>query len=160
MAAIATRPTPELQVEEKELDQSELLKLHNSSSSDPFVMPSQRGLVATAPGFDHEAFLDMVAEDAMFLQREKLRRILARNADVEYLQRHGLGGRTDADSFRKCVPVVKYADLEEDIMRIVNGEKTPIFTVDPITDFNLRSAVVVLVIGTCYTILSTHFCIS
>lgn len=146
MAAVATRSAPEMQVEEKrkELDQSELLKLHNSSSSDPFVMPSQRGLVTAAPGFDHEAFLDMLAEDAMFLQREKLRQILARNADVEYLQRHGLGGRTDADSFRKCLPVVKYVDLEEDIMRIVNGEKTPIFTVDPITDFNFRSAAVVV----------------
>ena len=40
--------------------------------------------------------------------------------------------------------VVKYVDLEEDIMRIVNGEKTPIFTVDPITDFNFRSVVVVV----------------
>ena len=52
----------------------------------------------------------------MSIQQEKLREILGRNAEVEYLQRHGMGWRADVESFRQCVPVVSYGDVEEDIM--------------------------------------------
>jgi hypothetical protein len=79
----------------------------------------------------------------MNIQQEKLREILGRNAEVEYLQRHGMGGRADVESFRQCVPVVSYGDVEEDIMKLVQGkdldQKRPILTVDPITHFNIRS---------------------
>lgn len=126
-APAATKPT-----------NSGLLKLHRDGV--PFVFPSKRGIDPTAPEFDPEDFLNLLGEDVMFIQHEKLRQILELQADVEYLRRVGLNGSTDVGSFRKCVPVVSYSDLEADITRVVNGEKTPIFTVDPITSLNLRSA--------------------
>lgn len=115
---------------------AELLQLQRDGI--PFIMPHRRGINTTAPDFDCEDYIDLVSEDVMLIQHEKLREILEVQGNVEYLQRHGLNGRTDAESFRKCLPVVTYADIEDDIMRLVNGEKTHIFTVDPITNFNLR----------------------
>jgi hypothetical protein len=53
--------------------------------------------------FDPEEFLDKLCEEAMSIQREKLREILGRNAEVEYLQRPGLGGRTDVESFDQAM---------------------------------------------------------
>lgn len=109
-----------------------------------FVLPSRRGINPEDPGFNPDEFLDTVCEQSMSIQREKLREILARNAEVEYLQRHGLAGRTDVESFRKCIPVVSYSDLEEDIMKLVNGDenqiKKPILTVDPILFIHIRSS--------------------
>lgn len=127
-APAATRPR---------LDQGELLQLQRDGI--PFIMPHRRGIDTTAPDFDFETYLDLVSEDVMLIQHEKLREILEVQGNVEYLQRHGLNGRTDAESFRKCLPVVTYADIQDDMMRLVNGEKTHIFTMDPITDFNLSS---------------------
>ena len=109
-----------------------------------FLLPSRRGINPEDPRFDPEEFLDMLCEQGMAIQREKLREIVARNSEVEYLQRHGLAGRTDVESFRQCVPVVTYSDVEEDIMKLVNGnqeEKRPIFSVEPISQFNIRSPV-------------------
>lgn len=117
---------------------TQLLQLH--ASGVPFVMPSKRGIDTTAPDFDTESFLDLLGEDVMYLQHTKLREILKLQANTEYLQRHGLNGRTDVESFRKSVPIVSYGDLEADILRLVRGEtKAAIFTVDPITHFNFRS---------------------
>ncbi|KAG0603026.1 hypothetical protein M758_10G060100 [Ceratodon purpureus] len=116
---------------------AEKLQLHRDGVH--FVMPMRRGIDPTAPGFDPEDFLDLLAEDVMYIQHEKLREILEVQANVEYLQRHGLNGRTDVESFRKCVPVVSYGDLEDEIMRLVNGEKNPILSVDPIISFNFSS---------------------
>jgi hypothetical protein len=113
-----------------------LLQLHRDGV--PFVQPSRRGIDPSAPGFDPEDFLDLLAEDVMCIQHAKLREILEVQADVEYLRRHGLDGRTDVESFRKCVPVVSYGDLEGDVTRLVNGDQSPILTVDPIIAFNMR----------------------
>ena len=109
------------------------------TDSDVFVMPSKRGIDMTDPHFDPEEFMDMFAREFASIQRERLREILARNASVEYLQRHGLNGWTDVESFRRLVPVVTYADLESDMMSLVNGKTTaPILTVDPIESFVIR----------------------
>ena len=109
------------------------------TDSDVFVMPSNRGIDMTDPQFDPEEFMDMLTREFASIQREKLREILARNASVEYLQRHRLNGRTDVESFRRLVPVVTYEDLESDIMSLVNGKTTaPILTVDPIESFIIR----------------------
>lgn len=114
------------------------------AADDLFILPTRRGINPEDPGFDPEEFLDMLCEQGMAIQREKLREIVARNSEVEYLQRHGLAGRTDVESFRQCLPVVTYSDLEEDIMKLVNGhqeEKRPIFSVEPISHFNIRSPI-------------------
>jgi hypothetical protein len=115
----------------------------SSSSSvekeDGFVMPSRRDTDFTAPDFDPDAFLDLVAADVGLIQRQKLHDILSRNANVEYLQRHGLNGRTDVASFKQCVPVINYQDVETDILRLVNSDTSaPILTAEPIVEFQLR----------------------
>jgi len=116
----------------------------SSSSSvekeeDGFVMPSRRDIDFTAPDFDPDAFLDLVAADVGLIQRQKLHDILSRNANVEYLQRHGLNGRTDVASFKQCVPVINYQDVETDILRLVNGDTSaPILTAEPVIEFQLR----------------------
>ncbi|CAK9862846.1 unnamed protein product [Sphagnum jensenii] len=99
----------------------------------------KRGINCQAPDFDPQGFVDLVAEDVGLIQRMKLQEILSHNGNVEYLQRHGLNGRTDAASFKKCVPVVSYADMQPDILRLVNGETAPILTADPISEFSLSS---------------------
>ncbi|CAM6025539.1 unnamed protein product, partial [Sphagnum balticum] len=91
------------------------------------------------PCFDPDEFIDSIAEDLEVIQRLKLEEILTRNANVEYLQRHGLNGRTDVASFKQCLPVVTYSDLEPDILRLVNGDSTPIFNADPVSAFFLST---------------------
>ncbi|CAK9208572.1 unnamed protein product [Sphagnum troendelagicum] len=103
-------------------------------------MPSRRDTDFTAPDFDPDAFLDLVAADVGLIQRQKLHDILSRNANVEYLQRHGLNGRTDVASFKQCLPVINYQDVETDILRLVNGDTSaPILTAEPIVEFQLSS---------------------
>jgi hypothetical protein len=119
-------------------------------SNSPFVMPMKRGINCEAPDFDPQGFVDLVAEDVGLIQRMKLQEILSHNANVEYLQRHGLNGRTDAASFKKCVPVVSYADMQPDILRLVNGETALILTADPISEFSLRDNGWKIEIHTCH----------
>ncbi|XP_058734842.1 indole-3-acetic acid-amido synthetase GH3.6-like [Vicia villosa] len=69
------------------------------------------------------------------IQERVLGEILSASADVEYLQRYGLDGRTDRKSFKKMVPVVCYEDLKVDIDRIANGDTSPILCSKPISEF-------------------------
>jgi len=91
--------------------------------------------------FDLEKVIEefeSLTKDAENVQKETLRRILEVNASAEYLQSLGLNGRTDPESFKACVPLVTYKDLEPYINRIVDGDFSPILTGKPITDISLR----------------------
>ncbi|MCL7044729.1 hypothetical protein MKW94_018639 [Papaver nudicaule] len=67
-------------------------------------------------------FIEQVTTDAEQVQQSVLSEILSRNALVDYLQRHGLDGRTDRETFKKMLPVITYEDLKPDIDRIIaNG---------------------------------------
>lgn len=91
--------------------------------------------------FDGErviAEFEELTRDAAAVQRETLRRILAENAGVEYLQDLGLDGRTDLDSFRACVPLATHADIEHYIARIADGDTSAVLTAKPITSISLR----------------------
>ncbi|XP_020249642.1 probable indole-3-acetic acid-amido synthetase GH3.8 [Asparagus officinalis] len=66
-------------------------------------------------------FIDEVTKDVGRLQDRVLAEILSKNADTEYLQRHGLGGATDGATFKAKIPVVTYDDLRPDIERIANA---------------------------------------
>lgn len=81
---------------------------------------------------------ELMSRNARETQLELLRKILERNANVEYLQRQGLNGRTDEASFKACVPVSTYANIEADVDRIADGDTSPICCVDPPTSFALR----------------------
>ncbi|KAF3794282.1 hypothetical protein EJ110_NYTH01181 [Nymphaea thermarum] len=65
-----------------------------------------------------------------------LAEILRQNAHTEYLQqRCGLGGSTDRQTFKAKVPMVTYDDLKPVILRIANGDRFPILSAHPISEF-------------------------
>ncbi|OVA14438.1 GH3 auxin-responsive promoter [Macleaya cordata] len=80
-------------------------------------------------------FIEDVTTNADEVQKRVLSEILSRSAHVEYLQRHGLDGHTDRETFKKVMPVITYEDLKPDINRIANGDTTPILCGQPITEF-------------------------
>ncbi|XP_024534171.1 indole-3-acetic acid-amido synthetase GH3.5 [Selaginella moellendorffii] len=80
-------------------------------------------------------FIEKVTSEAAEVQSAVLSAILERNAHTEYLKRHGLNGRTDKTSFRQCLPVITYEDLEPEIQRIANGDTSPILSAHPISEF-------------------------
>ncbi|XP_010520883.1 PREDICTED: indole-3-acetic acid-amido synthetase GH3.6 [Tarenaya hassleriana] len=80
-------------------------------------------------------FIEDVTANADAVQRRVLEEILTRNADVEYLKRHGLGGRTDRGSFKRLMPVITYEDIQTDINRIANGDTSPILSSKPVSEF-------------------------
>lgn len=94
-----------------------------------------------APGAHREAleFIEHVTANAGKVQRRVLAEILAQNAPAEYLRRYGVSCSLDAvDSFRRCVPLVTYEDLQPDILRIANGDTSPILSGKPISEFLTR----------------------
>ncbi|KVI02219.1 Actin-binding FH2 [Cynara cardunculus var. scolymus] len=80
-------------------------------------------------------FIEDVTSNPDDVQLRILSDILTQNADVEYLHRHGFSGQTDRETFKKLIPVVTYEDLQPDITRIANGDKSPILSSHPISEF-------------------------
>ncbi|OVA05552.1 GH3 auxin-responsive promoter [Macleaya cordata] len=80
-------------------------------------------------------FIEDVTTNAEEVQKRVLFEILSRSAHVEYLQRHGLDGHTDRETFKKVMPVITYEDLQPDINRIANGDTSPIISAHPISEF-------------------------
>ena len=75
-------------------------------------------------------FIEHVTANAGKVQRRVLAEILSQNAPAEYLRRYGVpGGSADAvEAFRRVVPLVTYEGLQPDILRIANGDTSPILT--------------------------------
>ncbi|XP_022717000.1 indole-3-acetic acid-amido synthetase GH3.6-like [Durio zibethinus] len=80
-------------------------------------------------------FIEDVTSNADEVQKKVLEEILSRNAHVEYLQRHGLNGHTDRETFKKIMPVINYENIQPDIDRIANGDTSPILCSKPISEF-------------------------
>ncbi|KAI3851442.1 hypothetical protein MKX03_013055 [Papaver bracteatum] len=82
-------------------------------------------------------FIEEVTANADQVQNQVLSEILSCSANVEYLQRHGLNGRTDRKTFKKVIPIVNtYDDIKPDIDRIIaTGNDTIILCGQPITKF-------------------------
>jgi auxin responsive GH3 gene family len=97
-----------------------------------------------APGAHREAleFIEHVTVNAGQVQRRVLAEILAQNAPAEYLRRHGVSGTADdaVEAFRRLVPLVTYEGLQPDILRIANGDTSPILSGKPISEFLTRYA--------------------
>lgn len=89
---------------------------------------------------DREAleFIEKMTTYTAQVQEMVLREILSRNANTEYLRRHGLAGRTDPRSFKTMLPVVTYEELLPEIRRIANGDRSPILSAHPISEFLTR----------------------
>ncbi|XP_062104691.1 indole-3-acetic acid-amido synthetase GH3.6-like [Humulus lupulus] len=80
-------------------------------------------------------YIEDVTTNADEVQGRVVSEILSRSANVEYLQRHGLKGHTDRETFRKVMPIVTYEDLKPYIDRIANGDTSPILCSEPISEF-------------------------
>ncbi|XP_042471142.1 indole-3-acetic acid-amido synthetase GH3.8-like [Zingiber officinale] len=80
-------------------------------------------------------FIEEMTANADAVQEKVLAKILTRNAETEYLRRYRLGGATDRDTFKAKVPVVTYEDLQPEIQRIANGDRSAILSAHPISEF-------------------------
>ncbi|KAF9590471.1 hypothetical protein IFM89_035348 [Coptis chinensis] len=91
-------------------------------------------------------WFDEISENSGFVQTETLRHIIELNSGSEYL-RKWFGGISvqDLDSssveslYTSLVPLASHADLEPYIMRVADGDSSPILTQEPITTLSLSS---------------------
>lgn len=83
-------------------------------------------------------FIEEMTRNPDSVQERVLCEILSQNAETEYLQRFGLNGATDRETFKSKIPVVKYEDLQPEIQRIANGDRSPILSSHPISEFLTR----------------------
>ena len=81
---------------------------------------------------------EMLTRDAARVQLDTLKRILEANAGAEYLRQFGLDGRTDAASYKSCIPLCVHSDVEPFIQRVADGDSAPVVTGKPITSLSLR----------------------
>lgn len=80
-------------------------------------------------------FVEEMTRNPDFVQEKVLAEILNRNKDVEYLKRFNLDGATDRDTFKSKLPVITYEDLQPEIQRIANGDRSAILSAHPISEF-------------------------
>ncbi|KAK0583241.1 hypothetical protein LWI29_034988 [Acer saccharum] len=80
-------------------------------------------------------FIEEITRNADLVQERVLDEILSRNAEVEYLKRYKLDGATDRETFKSKLPVIKYEDLQPEIQRIANGDRSNILSAHPISEF-------------------------
>ncbi|MCL7052026.1 hypothetical protein MKW94_006550 [Papaver nudicaule] len=84
-------------------------------------------------------FIEEITTNVDEFQTQVLSEILSCNAQVEYLQRHGLNGHTDRETFKKVIPVVCYEDLIPDIDPLIaygnSSTTSPILCSRLITQF-------------------------
>lgn len=83
-------------------------------------------------------FIEETTRNADMVQEKVLAEILSRNAEVEYLKRFKLDGPTDRETFKSKLPVITYEDLQPEIQRIANGDRSAILSAHPISEFLTR----------------------
>ncbi|CAN4107774.1 unnamed protein product [Withania somnifera] len=76
-----------------------------------------------------------MTRNADAVQERVLDEILTRNSQTEYLKRFKLDGPSDRQTFKSKIPVVTYEDLQPEIQRIANGDRSPILSAHPISEF-------------------------
>ncbi|WCJ17849.1 Auxin-responsive GH3 family protein [Euphorbia peplus] len=91
------------------------------------------------PATDKDAkalqFIEEMTRNAELVQEKVLAEILSRNKNVEYLKRFKLDGANDRKSFKTKLPIITYEDLQPEIQRIANGDRSPILSAHPISEF-------------------------
>ena len=83
-------------------------------------------------------FIEEMTRNAFKVQEKVLGEILCRNANTEYLKRFKLNGAIDRETFKAKVPMVTYEDLQPEIQRIANGDRSPILSAHPVSEFLTR----------------------
>ena len=91
----------------------------------------------TAADVEKLRFIEEITRDVDSVQERVLAEILGRNAGAEYLSRCGLDGASAADraAFRSKVPIMSYEDLRPYVQRIANGDRLPILSTCPVSEF-------------------------
>ncbi|KAI3966361.1 hypothetical protein MKW92_028044 [Papaver armeniacum] len=84
-------------------------------------------------------FIEEVTTNTDEVQKRVLYEILCISSHVEYLQKHGLNGHTDRETYRNVIPTATYDDLKPYIERIANGDASPILCGRPVTNFAFSS---------------------
>jgi auxin responsive GH3 family protein len=85
---------------------------------------------------DKLRFIEEMTSDVDAVQERVLAEILGRNAGAEYLSNCGLDAATaDRATFRSKVPVMSYEDLQPYIQRIANGDRSPVLSTRPVSEF-------------------------
>ncbi|KAJ8769040.1 hypothetical protein K2173_024036 [Erythroxylum novogranatense] len=80
-------------------------------------------------------FIEEMTRNPDFVQEKVLAEILSRNAEVEYLKRFKLNGAIDRQTFNSKLPMITYEDLQPEIQRIANGDRSAILSSHPISEF-------------------------
>lgn len=83
-------------------------------------------------------FIEEMTRNADEVQQKVLGEILSRNAETEYLRRFKLNAAIDRETFKSKLPMVTYEDLQPEIQRIANGDRSPILSAHPISEFLTR----------------------
>ncbi|MBA0614129.1 hypothetical protein Godav_014459, partial [Gossypium davidsonii] len=83
-------------------------------------------------------FIEEMTRNADPVQERVLSDILTQNSQTEYLRRFKLNGASDRDSFKSKLPVISYEDLQPEIQRIANGDRSAILSAHPISEFLTR----------------------
>lgn len=85
-------------------------------------------------------FIEDMTRNCGAVQEKVLSEILTLNAKTEYLQRYTatVHGAIHRETFKAKVPVVTYEDLQPYIERVANGDRSPIFSSRPISEFLTR----------------------
>ncbi|OMP01872.1 GH3 auxin-responsive promoter [Corchorus olitorius] len=99
------------------------------------TLPSPLGPPAHERDAKALQFIEDMTKNVDSVQERVLSEILAQNAETEYLKRFNLNGATDRETFKSKIPVVTYEDLQPEIQRIANGDKSPILSSHPISEF-------------------------
>lgn len=102
------------------------------------VTSSPLGPPATEKDAKALQFIEEMTKNCDAVQENVLCEILTQNAETEYLKKCNLGGATDRETFKSKVPVVSYEDLQPYIQRIANGDRSPILSSHPISEFLTR----------------------
>ncbi|THU65229.1 hypothetical protein C4D60_Mb05t01450 [Musa balbisiana] len=99
---------------------------------------SKLGPAACEKDAEKLEFIEEMTTNADEVQEKVLAEILSQNAETEYVQRYNLGGATDRETFKSKVPMVTYEDLQPEINRIANGDRSAILCAHPISEFLTR----------------------
>lgn len=83
-------------------------------------------------------FIEEMTRNADAVQETVLAEILSRNAETEYLKRFKLDGANHRETYKSKLPVITYEDLQPEIQRIANGDRSAILSAHPISEFLTR----------------------
>ncbi|EYU42175.1 hypothetical protein MIMGU_mgv1a003400mg [Erythranthe guttata] len=83
--------------------------------------------------------IEDMTRNADIVQKNFLSEILTRNSDTEYLKKFNLNGATDQETFKSKIPIITYDDIEPFVRRIADGDRSPILSSLPISEFIFSS---------------------